>query len=508
MGAIDLSTMDLARLSAAEQRQLLALYEEQQARQARSSLADYTRVVMGVEPARHHLLIIDGLEQVERGELDLLLIMTPPGAAKSTYASVGFPAWYLGRNSTRCVIAASHTQELAERFGRKVRNFVGSPEHARVFPGVGIAADSAAAGRWDTSQGGEYFAAGVGGSVTGRRADIALIDDPVKSREDADSPTIREKQWAWWRDDLSTRLKPGAAVVLIMTRWHEDDLAGRILDDLKGQNRRVRIIKLPMIAQSDDPLGRQPGEPLWPEWFTPEMVAQAQREPRTWSALYQQEPRPIGGGEFLREWLCHWASPPRTGSKVLLVDPASGKYRDRGDYTSMWVVGSGADGNRYVVDGLRDRLNLTERCAAVFELVRKWRPTLVGYEQYGLQADVEHIRSEQERQQYRFRIVELGGAIKKEDRIRRLIPRFEMGQIWLPEKLPRRCSDGVVRDVVTEFVEQEYLSFPVAAHDDALDCLARTEDEVIQKALKETPGPAPQTVRTRDYGVLDRGMGM
>lgn len=450
--------------------------------EARDSLELYAELAGGVKPARHHKLLIEALEEVENQQWDVLLVMMPPGSAKSTYGSVLFAGWYLGRHPERCVIAASHTQELADRFGRRVRNLYAGEEHQKIFPGTGLSADSTAAGRWDTMHGGEYFAAGVGGSVTGRRADLAIIDDPVKSREDADSATVREKQWSWWRDDLMTRLKPGAAIVLIMTRWHEDDLAGRMLEDLKSTSQRVKIIKLAMEAGEDDPLGRAPGELLWPEWFTPQMVEAAKREPRTWTALYQQEPRPIGGGELQISWMSYWQRQPATGARVVLVDPSSGKTKTRGDYTSMWVVGVGQDGNDYVIDGVRDRLNLTERTEALFELVRRYRPVAVGYESYGLQADIEHIRVEQERQQYRFRIIELGGGTKKEDRIRRLIPGFQQARTWMPRSLIKRMSDGSQADIMDAF-RAEYVSFPVGAHDDALDCLARKEEPEIRKLL-------------------------
>lgn len=469
-------------LTVKEQAELIGLLEQQQAVKAAGSLAEYATMTMEVTPARHHLLLIDALETVERGELDVLIITMPPGSAKSTYASVAFPAWYLGRHPDRCVIAASHTVELAERFGRRVRNLVGSTEHRTAFPESSLSADSTAAGRWDTSQGGEYFAAGVGGSVTGRRADLFLIDDPVKSREDADSETIRDKQWAWWRDDATTRLKPGAAVVLIMTRWHEDDLAGRLLADLDGSPLRVEVLSLPMEAKEDDPLGRAPGEPLWPEWFTEQMRDTAKREPRTWSALYQQEPRPVGGGEFKVEWLSYWTQQPAVGAKVILVDPSSGKVKTRGDFTSMWVIGVGADGNDYVIDGVRDRLNLTERTGALFKLVRRYKPVAVGYEEYGLQADIEHIKIEQERQQYRFRVIALGGSTKKADRIRRLIPGFQQARCWMPKSMIRQMADGNQRDIMEDFMA-EYLSFPVGAHDDAMDCLARKEEPEIRSLL-------------------------
>ena len=158
-----------------------------------------------------------------------LMVCLPPGAGRVTYVSMVFPAWFLGRNPKKSIIAASHTQELAERFGRRVRNIYASPAHRNVF-GVSVAADSGAAGRWETEQGGEYFATGVGGSVAGRRADLGIIDDPVRSREDADSDLRRERVWEWYINDFVPRLKPGAGQIVVSTRWHEDDLAGRLLE--------------------------------------------------------------------------------------------------------------------------------------------------------------------------------------------------------------------------------------------------------------------------------------
>ncbi len=180
-------------------------------RKARASLAEWAKL-NGFQPARHHSLLLHRLEAVARGEVDRLAIFMPPGSAKSTYASALFPPWFLSHAPQKMVIAASHTQELAEHWGRRVRNLI-AEQHARL--GYRIAADSQAAGRWATDAGGEYFAAGVGGSVTGRRADLVVIDDPVRSREDAESETLRNRTWDWYRADLVTRLKPGAAVVLV-----------------------------------------------------------------------------------------------------------------------------------------------------------------------------------------------------------------------------------------------------------------------------------------------------
>jgi predicted phage terminase large subunit-like protein len=437
----------------------------------------------GFSPARHHKLLIEKLEAVERGEIKRLMVFMPPGSAKSTYGSVLFPSWYLGRNKKKSVIAASHNGELAARFGRKVRNFVGGTEFNAVF-GIGLADDSKAADRWETTEGGEYFAVGVGGSVTGRRADLGLIDDPIKGREEADSETAREKVWEWYKADFFTRLKPGAAIVVIQTRWHEDDLAGKLLKDAQEGGEQWEVVSLCMEAEEDDPLGREPGELLWPEWFTPDMVAQAKRDPRNWLALYQQKPRPDGGGVFKREWVMHYDGSPADISggtnRYLLVDPSSGKRsksKTKNDYTSMWVVGLGQDQNYYVLEMVRDRLNLTARAQKLMELHRKWKPKQTRYEDYGMQADIEHIRDRQERENYRFDITALGGSMPKVDRIRRLIPWFEKGRIYLMPSLRKTNYEGVNIDLTQAFINEEYKAFPVAAHDDMLDALARFTDE-------------------------------
>src|SRR6185437_7783738 len=237
-------------------------------RQARRSLLNCIELLApDTVPAAHHRLLIEKLEAVESGKIARLMVFMPPGSAKSTYASILFPPWFLGRNPGLSVIGASHAGELAERFGRRVRNLVGSGEFRRVF-GFGLSGDNAAAGRWETAKGGEYYAVGVDASVTGRRADLGIIDDPVKGRAEADSESIRQRTWDWYKADFWPRLKPGGRIVLIQTRWHVDDLAGRLLEEAEHGGERWEVLSLPAEARADDPLGRAVGAPLWPEWFT------------------------------------------------------------------------------------------------------------------------------------------------------------------------------------------------------------------------------------------------
>ena len=457
---------------------------------AQRSLAGFIEYLeTGFAPAVHHSLLLSKLEAVERGEIKRLMVFMPPGSAKSTYGSVLFPSWYLGRNKNKSVIAASHNGELAERFGRKVRNYVDGAEFSAVF-GFGLADDNKAAARWETTQGGEYFAVGVGGSVTGRRADLGIIDDPVKSREEADSETIREKVWEWYKADFYTRLKPNAAIVLIQTRWHEDDLAGKLLKDAKEGGEQWEIVSLSMEAEEGDPLGRELGELLWPEWFTPEMIAQAKRDPRNWLALYQQKPRPDGGGVFKRDWVMYYNGTPEDvkggTNRYLLVDAANDK-RKTNDYTAMWVVGLGQDNNYYILDMVRDRLNLSERAAMVMKLHRKWQPKEVRYERYGMMADVQHIKHLQGEQNYRFEIIEVAGQTPKPDRIRRLVPLFEAKRVWFPISLSKTDSTGELRELVDDFIEQEFLAFPVSTHDDMLDSLARIQEPDLDLVWPKQP---------------------
>src|SRR5688572_5028167 len=213
-------------------------------RTIRRSLTEFARLC-GFEPARHHLLLIGGLEAVERGDLQNLAVFMPPGSAKSTYTSVLFAAWLMQRQMAN-VLAASHTTELAEKWGRRVRNLI--VEHRHVL-GIDLAPDSQAAGRWSLTTGAEYYAAGVGTGIAGFRAKFGLIDDPIRSRQDADSELIRDRIWDWYINDFRTRLVPGARKVLIQTRWHEDDLAGRALN-----HEKWNVIALPAIAEGNDPL--------------------------------------------------------------------------------------------------------------------------------------------------------------------------------------------------------------------------------------------------------------
>ena len=250
--------------------------------------------------------MIKELELVESGATQRLMLLLPPGSAKSTYGSHLFPPWFFARKPGRRLIAVSHTMDYAEDIGRIVRNVVTSNDATL---GYSLNPDERSAARWRTSNDGFYLAIGVGGSVTGRRADLAIIDDPVKSREEAESESVRERTWKWFNSDLRTRLKPGGRIVLIMTRWHMDDLGGRLIE-YQGRiedGGDWKVVSIPATAIENDPLGRDPGEMLWaddPEYAYGAEILRVKREyekggaMRDWYSLYEQTPRPSEGALF------------------------------------------------------------------------------------------------------------------------------------------------------------------------------------------------------------------
>lgn len=696
-------------------------------REARRSLLSYTSIIApDITPARHHRLLLDKLEAVERGDILRLMIFMPPGSAKSTYASILFPPWYLGRNPEKSVIGASHAGELAERFGRRVRNVVGSEPFKRVF-GFGLSGDNAAAGRWETERGGEYYAVGVDASVTGRRADLGIIDDPVKGRAEADSDTIRNRTWDWYKADFWPRLKPGGRIVLIMcmtgetpvlmangtekplrsvrcgdavasyengrliaakvlnwksqgldytyeiktisgttvranerhpflaatdggmrwtrlrdlrpgnvilcagalgrgsvaksldaksqpdqrafaahtitktdgprglgrhlstrslcertvsnivtalsslitsvclmrkaddvqfaescrgamsaligaessasiiatrragsegfsattaiswwdterpserfslpldtfeitrdeivsitpcglaevfdiqvehtenfianglvshnTRWHEADLAGMLLEEQAAGGEQWEVLSLPAEARENDPLGRQPGELLWPEWFTPQMFATAKADTRNWSALYQQEPVPDTGDYFRAEWMRWYEEPP---SRTTLRTYGASDYAvtaDGGDYTVHGVIGVDPNDDIYLLDWWRGQRSSDEWVEAFLDLMQRWKP-LVWAEESGqiLRSLGPFIEKRQrERRVYGYR-KPFTSSSDKPTRAQSIRGRMAMGKVYFP----KRAQWGA--DLVSEL-----LRFPAGKNDDQVDVMS------------------------------------
>jgi predicted phage terminase large subunit-like protein len=263
----------------------------------RTNLIDWASDVMrlsGLTPAAHHRFLLENLNQVSDGKVKRLLVLMPPGSAKSTYTSIIFPIWWFMQHPRSSVIAASHTAALVEHFSHRILGLI--EENCQRL-GFGLLPGDRSAAHWQTNAGGEYFAVGVRGAITGRRADLAIIDDPIKSMGEADSPKHRQHVWDWYTAELTTRLKPDARIVIVMTRWNDQDLGGQLI---ARNSEDWRVLRLPAIAEDGDPVGRPPGAPLWPEWETLEALQKKQTVvgSRIWSALFQQSPYPSTGQIF------------------------------------------------------------------------------------------------------------------------------------------------------------------------------------------------------------------
>lgn len=308
----------------------------------------------------------------------------------------------------------------------------------------------------------------VDGMPTGKHFDILIYDDVV-TPESVTTPEQIKKTTQAWQISLNLGATHGARRRMIGTRYHAADTYADLI--------RKGSVKVRMHAATDD--GSPNGQPVF---LSKEALEEKKRDmgPYVFACQMLQNPHADAAMGFKAEWFCRTDIHPdgKGMNRYLVVDPAGAKKKTS-DYTVMWVVGLGNDGNYYVLDGIHDRLNLLERTDALFELHRKWQPQMVGYERYGMQADIEHIRHEMERRQYRFPLVELGGSMPKEDRIRRLVPLFAQERVWFPQRLVKVNYEGRAQDLVIEFREDEFLTFPVSAHDDMLDCLARILDDEL-----------------------------
>ena len=454
-------------------------------RQIRRDLESWARYC-GYVPAPHHRLVLNALERVSAGTLPRVAIFMPPGSAKSTYTSVLFTPWFLANHPQACIIAASHTQELAENWGRRVRNLV--TEHGNVL-GVDLSTDSQAAGRWETAAGGQYFAAGVGGAVTGRRADLALIDDPVRSREDADSEVIREKTWEWYRSDLRTRMKPGGRIILIQTRWHEDDLAGRILAEMAAGKEQWEVINLPAEAEGNDPLGRQPGEWLWDDAYGYANFLKhekATQSTRNWSALYQQRPTPEEGDYFKAEWLKTYSKLPPKSEMAIYGASDYAVTSDGGDYTVHVVVGVDPEGRMYLLDLWRKQASSDVWVDSLISLVKEYKPREWAEEQGQIKAGIGPFLERQMRAERAYVY-------------RRTFPTRGDKAVRAQSIRGRMAMDGLFVPTWASWyheLKSELLSFPAGKHDDIVDALGLVGQLLDYMQVGTARHPAKQKIDT------------
>ena len=406
-------------------------------------------------------------EQVANKESPRLMLFMPPRHGKSTLASVAFPAWHLGRHPDHEFISCSYSGSLAMSFSRKVRQLLREPVYKNVFEKSRLDKDSQSVESWQTTQGGGYVAAGVGGGITGKGANVLVIDDPVKNREDAESDNNRAATWDWYTSTAYTRLSPGGGILVILTRWHDDDLAGRLLKQAEDGADQWEVIRYPAIAEIDENFRKQ-GESLHPERYNVDALEQIRKAigPRDWSALYQQNPVSDEGDYFSRDMIRYYEYDEIDTAELNYYcawDLAIGQ-RDRNDYSVGIVVGVDEYDHLYVVDVVRGKYDGFELVEQILDLYETWRPGIVGIERGHIEMALGPFLQKRTRErglsEAYFKDLKVGRR-DKEARARAIQGRMQQGMVYFPKDA-----------VWTGTMVAELLRFPNGAHDDQVDALA------------------------------------
>lgn len=397
--------------------------------------------------ALHHRLLLTSAERVITTPYGRGMFLLPPGSAKSTYLSVVLPTYVMGKWPGYRMILTSYGSDLARKHGRRGRQIVRSRSYRGIF-NTSVSPESSAADEWATTAGSEYMAGGILSGITGNRANGIIIDDPVKGRDEADSDVIRKRTREAYEDDIKTRLLPRGWIILIQTRWNEDDLAGSILPaGWNGESGMIRcrdgmdwlVLCIPAKCdRADDPLGRKIGEYLWPDWFEPQHWAQFEANARTWSALYQQKPSPETGTYWKAEWLRPYQVGNEPDHSTLAIYGAS-DYAVKaggGDWTVHVIVGVDAEGRLWLLDLWREQTASDKWVEAWCDLVLKWKPLGWAEEMGQIEAGV--------------------GPFRDKEALRRKA-------YCATEKFPTRGDKGVRAQSMRGRVAQRGLYVPVAA---------------------------------------------
>jgi hypothetical protein len=472
-------------------------------RRARNNLLDFTKAIdvpgkpvsdsedewvfMPIETglADHHVLMLSVMQQVVTGKIPRAMFFLPPGSAKSTYGSVVCPTWAMGKLPGLKIILTSYGSDLARKHGRRARQIVRSPEYQAIFQ-TKLSSDTAAADEWALTNGSEYLACGVLSGITGNRANGIIIDDPVKGRAEADSETVRKRTWDSYQEDLRTRLLPGGWEMIIQTRWHEDDVSGRILPvNYSGESGLIRcrdgrdwyVVCLPaQCVRADDPIGREIGEYLWPEWFSEEHFRPFKAQPRTWHALFQQTPQPEEGTFFQRGWFKRfkYGDHPKDLHFYGVSDYAVSE-EDGSDFTDQGIVGIDERGDLWVVDWWRGQTPSDKWITAQLDLIDKWKP-FVWFEEGGvIKKAVMPLQTRMARERGVYCLHEWLPSIKdKPTRARGFQARAGEGKVHI--MLGLIIDDADIGDTILD----QLVRFPTGANDDTVDALG-----VLGRALDQ-----------------------
>ena len=451
-------------LSEEEQAKLLPMIESLNLAEEREvGQTDFLSFVKSMWPGfiygRHHALMAQKFEDIANGKSRRLIINMPPRHTKSEFASYLLPAWYLGRYPDKKIIQCSNTAELAVGFGRKVRNLVSSEVYSKIFPNVSLRADSKAAGRWATNANGDYFAIGVGGTVTGKGADLLIIDDPHSEQEAAlasSDPAVFDKVFEWYTSGPRQRLQPGGSIVVVMTRWAKRDLTGKICQSIIDRDGDIwDIISLPAILPT--------GKPLWPEFWSLDELSKLRDElplPK-WQAQYQQDPTSEEGAIVKREWWKVWEGerPPPCEFIIQSWDTAFTK-NERSDYSACTTWGvfhkdeDQNDTHIILLDAMKERLEFPELKQRAMNMYTEWEPDACIVEAKASGAPLV------------FELRKMGIPVQeftptrgndKITRVNSVSDLFASGKVWAPRK---RWAEEVI---------EEMAAFPNSDHDDLVD---------------------------------------
>ena len=427
------------------------------------SQKDFLKFVKTVWPefveGNHHKIYAEKLNRIANGELKRLIVNMPPRHTKSEFASNLFPAFYMGRHPKAKLIQTTHTGELAIRFGRKAKNVIESSEYEKVFPTVGLAADSKAAGRWESNHGGEYFAAGVGGAITGRGADLLVIDDP-HSEQDALSPSVLDGHYEWYTSGPRQRLQPGGSIVLVMTRWSIKDLTGRLLE-AQGKDSMAdqwEIVEFPAVIKD---------KPMWGNFWDMDglMKVKASIPVSKWNAQWMQNPVAEEGALIKREWWKKWEKKkiPELQYVIQSYDTAFSK-KETADYSAIttWGVFTPSDDRKpciILLDAKKGRWNFPELKEMAKKEYKYWEPELVLIEAKASGLPLTH-----ELQKAGVPVINFtpSKGNDKHSRVNSVAPIFESGAVYAP--IDRRWAEEVI---------EECAAFPFGDHDDYVDSMTQ-----------------------------------
>lgn len=436
------------------------------------------------------------LEELELGDKERVLVSCPPRHGKSELISFWFPLWYLAKHPDRQIILCSYEAEFAAHWGRRVRNAI--MEFGDDL-GLTLSDDSTAANRWSLTSGGGMITAGAGGPITGRGAHLLIVDDPIKNAEEASSETTREALWDWWQTTAYTRLEPGGVAVVIATRWHQDDLIGRLEKSHLEGAPKWDVIKFPAIAEEDDPLGRTVGQPLWPERYDLKKLEEIKSgmTPYNWSALYQQRPSPEEGGGVKRAWWNYYYSghPPADAEVWIQSWDLAFKDLKASDYVvgQVWCRHAG---RFYLVDQVRERMNSVDTIHAIRNFTMRYPKAtakLIEDKANG-PAVIATLQNEV------AGIIPVKPRGSKDARLEAVIPLIHSGNVHVPGKKNAKDEWVASSNWVAEFIE-EHAAFPNGTNDDQVDACTQALTYLHPGAIREIgkawklskEGPPPKT---------------